>query len=989
MNYMDNIKFIISNGFVGVLRRVGKRVYKKVGTLSAEFAVSDEPVSYEERKSLSYKPIKPGQTWATKRFQCGWFNFKGEVPTSAKGKKVQLMLNIGGEGCLFDNNGQPVDATSGIFSFVDYMQPIRGNRTIDFIDSAQGGEKVDIWVETGANRTPGKAPARICYRKAEIVVVNEEIKALYYDMLALVQQKYLTSKKEEKRASISSTLKLAEIAVEKYSPEGIAKARELIAREMSEGEDNEYTIYATGHAHLDLAWLWPIRETKRKAVRTFSNQLSNIEKYKKQNFIFGVSQPQQLEWMEEMYPELYEKISKAIEDGHIEAQGSMWVESDTNVPSGESLIRQNLYGTRYWKEKFNKDINICHLPDVFGFSGNLPQILKKSGVDYFETIKLSWNEHNKFPSRTFIWEGIDGSDVIVHMPPDETYNSDATPISWVESIKNYPEKDKIKDLGMLYGVGDGGGGPREGHIEMAIRGDKMKGLPKVVLAPQQTLFEVLQKQRENMEVYKGELYLEKHQGTYTSQSNNKLYNRKLEFALHNAEFLATLAQKQGVEYPYETLDRVWKELLLYQFHDIIPGSSIKRVYDESVERYKEMLEEIEKLCSDLIAKLSTKEKKITAINPTSFRNNSVVFINDKWYKVSVPPYASAALEPIEKDTQLQATEDSIENENLLVKFGKNGNIISIYDKKLKKDFGDKHWMNKLNVYKDKKLHYNAWDIDINYTKQMPGEFKLTSSNVKVYSGAVARENNYKYGKSTISQRVVLYSGGQIIDFITEIDWQETHKMLRAEFRPRVFADEVTCDIQMGSIKRSTRNDTKIEKAQFEISAHKWIDLTDKEKGMGISLLTEGKYGWRVKEGLVSLNLLRSPMWPAPHADKGKHVIRYAIYPHAGCYNEANTQKEAYLYNVKPLISLDAVEIEPFVLTGNPHIVVETIKRAEDGNGTIIRLYEDAGKEATISLTLNIKGEAVETNLLEKEIGPIDLSVIKFTPFEIKTILIKD
>lgn len=988
MNYMDNVKFILSKGLIGVVRRVRGKVYKKIGTLNAKFAVSDEPTSFEERLSLSYKTISPGQVWSTKRFECGWYNFTGEIPACAKGQKVQLVLNVGGEGLIVDEKGIPVDATSGIFSFIDFMQPIRGNKTIGFLEVAEGKEKVDIWMEVGNNRTPGKTPVKQTYRKAEIVVVNEEIKAFYYDVLALVQQRYVTERRSEKRASITRTLKLAEKTAGNYSSENVKKAREIIAQEMAQGEPSEYTIYATGHAHLDLAWLWPIRETKRKAVRTFTNQLNNIEK--NDGYIFGVSQPQQLDWMKEMEPELFERIQKAIADGTIEAQGSMWVECDTNVPSGESLIRQNMYGKKYWKDNFDKTINVCHLPDVFGFSGNLPQILKKSDVDYFETIKLSWNEHNKFPSRTFIWEGIDGSDVIVHMPPDETYNSDGTPISWVESIKNYPERDKIKDFAMLYGVGDGGGGPREGHIEMIKRGSKMTGLPKVKMTTQKEMFEVLAEQKDKMEVYKGELYLEKHQGTYTTQSDNKLYNRKLEFALHNAEFLATLAQENGLyEYPYEKLEKIWKEVLLYQFHDIIPGSSIKRVYDESVQRYKEMLAEVEELNSELIAKLSKKEKQITGINLTPYRNNDVVFVNDKWYKASIAPYSAAPLEPVEKDPALQATEDTIENENLIVKFAKNGNIISIYDKNLKKDFGDKHWMNKLNVYRDKPLHYNAWDIDINYTKQVPDEFKLVSSNVKVYSAAVVRENNYKYGKSTISQRVALYAGGQIVDFITEIDWQETHKMLRAEFRPRVFDDEVTCDIQMGSIKRSTKNDTKVEKAQFEISAHKWIDVSDKERGVGLSVITASKYGWRVKEGLISLNLLRSPMWPAPHADKGTHVIRYALYPHAGDYNEANTQKIAYLYNNRPLISMDAVEIAPYVLTGNPHVVVETVKRAENGEGTIIRLYEDAGKEATINLTLQRPGETFETNLVERVLGPIDITALKFTPYEIKTILVKD
>ncbi|OQC12726.1 MAG: Mannosylglycerate hydrolase [Firmicutes bacterium ADurb.Bin080] len=986
MDIMQHIKFTLTEGLKGSLRRIASKVYEKVGTLSAEFSPSDEPVPFNERMNLNYSKIQNGQIWHKKSFGCAWFHFTGKVPECAKGRDVELVLQLTGEGCLMDFAGNPLKGLSSINSFIDFVQPVRGKRILDFKKNADGGEEVDIWVETGTNRVPGTGPTRAKLRRADIVVVREDIKGLYYDVLALEFQKFVSGKKDLKRKTISDSVSKALSVVGNFAPENVEKARAILKEEMARGEENPFTIYATGHAHLDLAWLWPLRETQRKAGRTFSTQLANLEKY--DGYVFGASQPQQFAWMEEKYPALFERIKKAVQEGKIEPQGGMWVECDTNITSGESLIRQNLYGTRYWRDKFGKEVKVCHLPDVFGFSGNLPQILKKSGIDYFETIKLSWNEHNKFPSRTFIWEGIDGSDVIVHMPPDETYNSDGTPITSVTAVKNYPEKENIKDLGMLYGIGDGGGGPSEGHIEMVLRGRHLTGLPKIKVGPQSDLFDALENERQKMSVYKGELYLEKHQGTYTTQSKNKYYNRKLEFALHNAEYLGTLAAIKGIEYPYPQLEKIWKEVLLYQFHDIIPGSSINRVYVESVKRYEEMLEEVEKISSDLIGSIAGKDKVLTAINPTGYRNKGVVLVNDKWYKISVPPYSAAPLEIMEKDPSLDATDETIENEYYLVKFDKNGNINSLFDKRLKRDFGDKHWLNKLHVYPDKRLHYNAWDIDINYTKKIPAEFKLVSHSVKVLSGAVIRENNYKFGNSTISQKVVLYSGGQIIDFITDIDWHEKHKMLRAEFRPSVFSDEVTCDIQMGSIKRSTKDQTKIEKAQFEISAHKWIDVSDNEKDAGFSVLTESKYGWRVKEGLISLNLLRSPVWPDPEADRGKHTIRYALYPHAGDHNSANTQKEAYLYNIKPLISASSIELEPFVLTGNPHVVVETIKRAEDGKGTIIRLYEDAGKETTISLSISQKGEVFETDLLERISGPAEISALKFKPFEIKTLLVK-
>ena len=382
-------------------------------------------------------------------------------------------------------------------------------------------------------------------------------------------------------------------------------------------------------------------------------------------------------------------------------------------------------------------------------------------------------------------------------------------------------------------------------------------------------------------------------------------------------------------------------------------------------------------------------KRLTAVNPNSYRVKDVICRGDKWYTVDVAPYSSAPLKEYhgEHEVVLRTTENSIENDIFVVKFDSYGNIKSLFDKRYKKDFGDKFYLNKLNVYKDKRLYYNAWDIDINYTKRMPSEFKLIDHDVRIEKGAVIRENMYKYGRSSISQKVILYIGKPIVDFVMTVDWQETHKMLRADFRPSVFADEVTCDIQMGNLKRSTKNDNKYEKAQYEICAHKWIDLFDGE--YGLSFITEGKYGWRVKEGLVSLNLLRSPMYPAPDADKGTHTLRYALYPHAGDYNEAQTQGVAYAYNNKLIITEEEVDIPSFVTSTDAHVVIETIKRAENGEGIIIRAYEDTGATRKVDISLAKEYTAVyETDLLENVIGEVSLNNVEFKPFEIKTFIVK-
>lgn len=976
--YKKYIKLLFMSGlkYNNNLNKIKSKVYKKIGALNAEFVTEKEPIPFEERLTKQMKPLKRRQKWGDV-FDCAWMNFTGTVPQNAKGKKVVLLINLDGEGCLFDKEGNPLKGLSVIGGVIDFFQPARAKKVLEFCDNAVGGEAIDIWVEAGHNKLSINYKNYAILKQADIAVMREDVNALYYDYLTLLFKLTVIKKDNPKNKIIKSALSSAMKTVKDFSPENVQKAREELSLvTVIDEEENKYNFYACGHAHLDLAWLWPIRETKRKLSRTFSNQLYNIEKYP--DYIFGVSQPQQLAWLKELYPGLYDGVKTAIANKRIEPQGKMWVECDTNVPCGESLIRQSVYGEDFWQNQFGVTSKICWLPDVFGFSGNLPQILKKCGMDYFLTIKLSWNEQNTFPYRTFNWQGIDQSEVLVHMPPEGNYNSDATPISLFAGIKRNSEKEIVKDTCLPFGIGDGGGGPSEGHIECAIRQSGLGENPRIVFSSADKLFDKLEKIKEELPSYKGELYLEKHQGTLTSQSKNKYYNRLIENNLHNLEFLSAYAYiKHDLEYPYQSLEKLWKETLLYQFHDIIPGSSIKRVYDESVARYEQMNDEILSIQNELLKKIGNRKNQLCAINTTPYQRKEFLKHGEKLYYTEAVPYGSAKL--IEADISKMQT---MENDILEISFGENGDITKLYNKKLGKEFCGKY-LNKLAIYRDKKLYYNAWDIDIKYTKQIPDYFELESSQQYQEGNSIIRENLYKYRHSILTQKVILTMGKPYVEFDNTIEWQETHKMLRAEFAPAIDTDEVTCDIQFGNIKRTTKDQTSIEKAQFEIAAHKWVDLSD--QNYGIALLNDCKYGHRVKNGKISLNLLRSPMWPAKDADKGIHTFRYALYPHAGDFAQAEVAKEGYTFN-NPLI-VSNVCLESFACSSDSHVVIETIKMAENQKKELIlRIYEDTGKQRTASISIDIQYQkAILTDMLENEIQEISLEELTFNPYEIKTI----
>lgn len=956
------------------LSQLREMVYTNVATPEVFVHESDEPILPSEKEKLEYKKIEKGHVWAGV-FGCAWFHVVGNVPKSCVGKHVVLHIDVGGEGLVYDGV-EPVKGITNVVTYLDKVSAPIGKSIVEISKCSSGNERVDLFFDCGYNSFFNKLIGKGKFRYAHIAIVNEEARDLYYDYLTFASLLSITENKVE-REKLNVLLDCSF----NFAIKGeISKAREVFSPLLNGKADETLKFTAVGHSHLDLAWLWPLRETKRKAERTFANQLYNLEEY--DNYIYGASQPQQFEWIKNKCPKQYEALKRRIVEGKIEPQGGMWVESDTNVTSGESLIMQIFYGKKFFADEFGQDMRICWLPDVFGYNANLPQILKKSDIPYFLTIKLSWNEHNRFPHRSFKWVGIDGSEVLVHMPPDETYNSCGSPACAKNAKNNFSEKHLIDEAVILFGVGDGGGGPSEAHIEMISRQENLQGCPKITTGKAIDFFDRMNCKKQNLPTYNGELYLEKHQGTYTTQGRNKRFNRQSEFALQDLQALLALAYTRGFKYPQEQLDLWWKEILLYQFHDIIPGSSIQRVYDESRARYAVILEEIAKKKEEVIRFLCEDGDEKFVFNPTSF-DREQVFGGNKASKVRVGAYAFAKVQSVDVDNKIGEIENGITNGILDVKFNKHGEIVSLRDKN-GVEFA-KEYLNRLKLFFDRPLHYNAWDIHWKYHNQKGKTLKAFKFETVVENGKIIRKNYYKHFKTTIIQEVSLTSKDDKVEIKTYCDFHEIFKMLRAEFEPTVKSDEVKCDIQFGSINRTTHDETAIEKAQFEICAHKYVDVSDDSKGF--SLLNDCKYGHRVKNGLISLNLLRSPKYPDRKADIGEHVFTYALYPHADKCG-VDTLKESYFLN-KPLIEISAKNCPNFIArTTNESVVCETIKKAYDQNGIIVRLYEGDGKTAKTALQVGFEFEkAFEVNLIEKNNSPIDLNDLSFTPFEIKTILL--
>jgi len=950
-------------------------IYTKVAPLKVSVHTSVEPIPPGNQYDLNYRPIFSKSIWGGV-YDCAWFRLRATIPASVAGKHIVAHVNVGGEGAVY-NGTEPQSAITLVMSYIDRLQSGVGKTIIEISQKADANQEVQLYIDAGYNGYYGYPFGWGIFQYADLCVVDDELLTYYYDYLCITSLLSTTTLKTERT-------RLDQLLDQSYAAlvATVEKARSIL-KPLFEGQPDESVAFtAVGHSHLDLAWLWPVRETKRKAQRTFANQLSNANRYP--DYVYGASQPWQFEYIKNNTPQQYAALQQMAERGQLELQGGMWVEADTNLASGEALIRQVHYGKDFFRKELGQEMKMCWLPDVFGYNGNLPQILKKSGLPYFMTIKLSWNEHNRFPYRSFVWKGIDGSQVLVHMPPDDNYNSAGSPACTRHAADNYTERDQAPEGLLVYGIGDGGGGPGEAHIELVMRQRSLAGSPRVTPGSAIDFFEKLDQYRDKLPAYSGELYLEKHQGTYTTQAANKAGNRRCEYALQNLEALCTLAWQKGRAYPQDKLDAWWKEVLLYQFHDILPGSSITRVYEESRARYEIISHEINAECDAVMRFLSGGEG-VSAFNPTSYQRHEYIRQNDAWYHASLAPYGFAPLQELTPQNELDFGEDNIENEFIRVRFSDHGEIISAITKKDGAEFAENQ-LNTLRLYRDKWLFYNAWDIDWKYFTKPSKVLKAYRHESFIDGPTVVRRSFYKHGRTTLTQDAVLYADRPIIYFKTNCDFHETFKMLRADFDLSIHSPFVTCDIQLGSIERSTGDTTDVEKAQFEICAHKYVDLSDGVRGA--SLLNESKYGHRVKGNRISLNLLRSPIYPDKKADRGKHSFTYALFLHqGGCGTE--TVMHSYHLNKPVILTSGQVDVGSMAQTDNPAIVIETIKRAHNADGIILRLYESQGKPAACRLqTIFPHYEAIETNLMENELGSIDIRQLAFTPFEIKTVKLK-
>jgi len=812
------------------------------------------------------------------------------------------------------------------------------------------------------------------------------------------------------------------------------------------GSPMDVDVVATGHAHIDVAWLWTLGQTRRKSGRTFYTALRLMEQFP--DYHFTQSQPQLYDYVRQDYPELFEAIKQRVAEGRWEPIGGTWVEMDCNISGPESLARQFLLGRAFFREHFGPGVEspVLWLPDVFGFSWALPQLIKQAGLDYFMTTKIGWNQYNRLPYDSFWWQGLDGTRVLTHFvcTPGgggghwiSTYNGDGSPAQIIGTWTTFQQKELGQELLTCVGYGDGGGGPTRKMLENMREMAAFPAAPRVRQASAGEFFRDLEATSgDRLPTWNGELYLEYHRGTYTTQSRNKRANRKSEFLLHDAEFLAALAAVLDTDYQYPTgtLRQAWELVCLNQFHDIIPGSSIGPVYAESLEQYAEVQEQAAAVRDAALSVISNKllnRGDLLVVNPTAFARSDLAFWpgqlasskrlqrqdgtpvptqstgDGTWIAAgelapfSVTPLSVTGGDAPMPDTDLAVTPTLLENDYLRVELNDAGDITRIYDKANRREVLPAGAIaNQFQVFEDRPISFDAWDIDIFFDDKMWTADPATSVRV-VEAGPLRAtlEVRRRVLHSDTVQRISLAYDSPRLDFDTTVDWQERSILLKAAFPVEVLAPVATYEIQWGNIQRPTHRNTSWDWARFETCAQKWVDLS--EGDYGVSLLNDCKYGHDVLDNVIRVSLLRGTTMPDPQADLGEHRFVYSLLPHAGSWDET-TVAAAYALN-DPLIVAEGQESrdatnpqssipnpQSLISLDRPNIVVETVKQAEDGNGVIVRFYESQRQRGPVTLTTGFDlAEAWHTDLLEGNqaaLTPVGNSVTLFVkPYEIVTL----
>ena len=1006
---------------------VPKRMYSKCDSVTFQGFVTRDRLSFEDALAHEKQTFEEGERWG-KKWEYGWFFTEVTIPKTCQGKRVVFKAELG-EGLVFVNGKA--------YSALD-----REHHMVTLAEIAKGGEHFEIAMEVyaghagfdGLPQTTNVLPCTTAVipeeyitefaedieqktvRNGEVGIFHEDVFQFWMDMCTLFELRGHFAENSWRQANIDKCLQQVcdAVDIEAEHPrflEAVVAAREIMAPQLAcKNGTSAPTMFAIGNSHLDLEWLWTKEETRRKAARTLSNQLRLLEEYDDYKYVH--SQPWLLETVKNEYPELYAEIKEWVKKGRIIVEGGMWVEADTNIPTGESLIRQFIFGKRFMSEEFGVDSEILWLPDVFGLSAVIPQLMKGCGVKYFLHAKIpfQYDGGDPFPHNNFIWKGLDGSEVLTHVTHD--YASGSSPNMIMDKWNLHAEKADVPAKLFMYGHGDGGGGATRIHQEFIKREQDLEGLPKVKMAAPNEFFAFVENECEVNKKYQGELYYAAHRGTYTSQAKTKRLGRQSERALREAEmWTALLGNNAGV---VEKLKPLWKEVLFNHFHDVIPGSSMTEVYTRAEKSFADVISKAEAVADharSLVLKdttdtltvfnsLSWERKVITELpagchGACDSNGNAVEtqHVNGKTLALLEAPACGMSTFKLQKGSaSIDVTVDNdlyLENNLIRATFNEQGELVRVTDKETGVEFLA-NASNQFRVYQDAPTFFDAWDIDSFYEKLEVTdisdiEVKVENRGNLVSSLLIKKKIN----NSFITQRVLLRKDSKRIDFETEVDWNETHKLLKVDFNTNIHTSEMLSEIQFGHVKRPTHKNRQHDADRFEVWQHKWSALA--EGNRGVAILNDCKYGISADEGRMSLTLLKSAAAPALHADKGVHQFTYSVMPFTETFFDSSVIQEAYELNY-PAHVMTGEGMEGSLLTvSEKNVIVETVKFAEDGSGDlIVRLYEcqNAYTKCKLDFGFDVK-EVYATDMLENNAEQVEVQdnhvALVMKSFEIKTL----
>ena len=995
------------------LATLEKEFYEPLGEIPLEGFCTYDMLDPEAAERHRFAPMPVGTAWGRTWEYC-WLRGDITLDGRAQGQRIVMDLRAGGEATLFVD-GEVFGTRRAEWVHVPHhyicdqilTSDGRPGQRFHLLMEAYAGhdypERTFNTCATGPVREGDYEPRdpqepRHVIGRSTWGVWHEEAYQLWLDVTTLRDLLSVTDETTLRAARIEEALEAFTLAVDFEQPRedrlrDYVRARELLRPALEACNGSTMPRFAAiGNAHIDVCWLWPYRETQRKVARTFAQQIRLMELYPDYKFI--QSQPQTYLICKQLYPKLYARVKEKIRAGQWIADGSMWVEPDTNMTSGESLIRHILHGKRFYREEFGVDCRLLWLPDSFGYSAALPQILRGCGVEYLTTQKIFWtyNGSDRFPYHYFTWQGMDGSEITTFLHTDYTSRTDVATVAgrWRDRV----QKRDLSRFLLPFGYGDGGGGPCRDHIEYVRREKDLEGAPRVAFEGPMEFFADCAQDGAPANRYVGELYFQCHRGTYTSQAAVKRGNRKCELALREAEIWSVAAQDR-LAYPYEALDRCWKGVLFNQFHDILPGSSIARVYEEAARLYDEILSDATAITDGACRSLISGSGK-TYFNSLSWPRRLLVKTERGYDRVTIPPCGwssrvDESLPDVPVTAEMENGEVVLGNGLLTLRINARGELIECRDAQGHSRINGK--ANVLKLYKDVPRLFDAWDIDSNYdccpvALEEEGDISL----VEATPWRAVVEVKRRVDTSDWTQRISLEADSMQINFETQVDWHEKHRLLKVAFPTGIHAEEGINEIQFGFIKRPTHRSRPYDADRFEVCNHRYTALCEENRGAAV--LNDCKYGVSMLGDEIALTLLRAPTSPDLHADQGQHRFTYSYYLWNGPFVESGVVRAGYELNVPVTVADGAAETFSLLSVDAPNVIVETVKAAEDGSGDVIlRLYESKHASCDAVLTLNMPAASVcACDLLENPAEDLPLRdgrvPLHFRAFEVRTLRIR-